>query len=507
MRIFYEIVHSWHRTSCKAEHNEIVQRYASLLLCGALLATTFVTLAEEPKPLAPGEIVYIDVYRRPELSTTTQIDPNGAINLPYVGQVVIGGMSEQTASATVAERLRSVLKNPRVSVSRRLLDTGTGYRKAEMQTELIPLQNARAESLSESLQGMTSEGGAISFDADTNTLIITDTPAAICNIMAVVNRLDQMQSQLTQVRIQAKIAEVRAGAMKELGIRWFIQGEEGAGSYYPLPTQNPYISGLHGQSGDPINNETVGTANDRNVSGIGRRLVNDLSPDRRMTLPVQVPKPGQLAIGFFNGYVDVGVLLDALVADNKAELLASPNILTVNHKTAEIRSTEEFPYKEYGVDYGRTTFSTKFMDLGIILRVTPHVLNDEQGTYVKLELEPEVSYPAGSSDGVPIRSVRRSKSVANVRDGQTLVIGGIFRNDNTNMQTGVPGLRKIPIVGGLFRHTEKVKSQTELMVFVTPTVHDTPESVTWDRMLNVTSASSVMNQNPPQEKSGENRRE
>jgi len=494
-----------------ARENPLRQKSPWTILIAFALINTFLACsavpAEEVKPLAPGEIVYVDVYRRPELSTTTQIDSNGAITLPYVGQVSISGMSEQAASAAVAQRLQIVLKNPRVTVSRRLLDTGTGYRKAEMQTELIPLQNARAESLCEALQGMTSDGGAIGYDPDTNTLIITDTPATVRNIMSVVSRLDQMQSQLTQVRIEAKIAEVRAGAMKELGVRWFVQGEEGAGAYYPLPTQNPFISSLHGQSVEPLNNEMVGAQNDRSLSGLGRRLVNDQSPDRRMTLPVQVPKPGQLAIGFFNGYVDVGVLLDALVADDKAELLASPNILTVNHKMAEIRSTEEFPYKEYGVDYGRTTFATKFMDLGIVLRVTPHVLKDEQGTYVKLELEPEVSYPAGSSDGVPIRSVRRSKSIANVRNGQTLVIGGIFRNDNNQIQTGVPGLRKLPVLGGLFRHTEKVKSQTELMVFVTPTIHETPDSVTWDRMLNVTSAAEIINSVPQRETSGESRRE
>jgi general secretion pathway protein D len=187
------------------------------------------------------------------------------------------------------------------------------------------------------------------------------------------------------------------------------------------------------------------------------------------------------------------MLIDALAADNKAELLASPNILTVNHRQAEIKMTDEFPYTEFGTEVsGRANFSTKFLDLGIKMVVTPHVYRDEEGKYVKLEFEPEVSFPSGSNNGVPIRSVRSYRGESNVRDGQTLVVGGIYRNDLRNVQQKVPGVGNLPLVGNLFKHSEKARSQTELMVFLTPTVHDTPETVTWDRMLDVTAKSEIV---------------
>jgi type II secretory pathway component GspD/PulD (secretin) len=170
----------------------------------------------------------------------------------------------------------------------------------------------------------------------------------------------------------------------------------------------------------------------------------------------------------------------------------------VNHKRADISMVDEFPFTEFGTESsGRSNFSVRFLDLGIKMGVTPHVFRDDTGVYVKLEFEPEVSYPAGSSDGVPIRSVRKYTGESNVRDGQTLVVGGIYRNDLRDIEQRVPGLGKVPVLGNLFKRTEKSNSQTELMIFLTPVVHESPETVTWDRMLDVTANSKIVAPNIP----------
>jgi type II secretory pathway component GspD/PulD (secretin) len=114
------------------------------------------------------------------------------------------------------------------------------------------------------------------------------------------------------------------------------------------------------------------------------------------------------------------------------------------------------------------------------------VYKDAGGPYVQLDLKPEVSFARGTSNGVPIRAVRSSNNVSNVRNGQTLVIGGIVLNDERNVMQGVPGLSKLPLLGSLFRHKERSRSRNELMVFVTPTIHNEPETITWDRMINLT---------------------
>ncbi len=435
----------------------------------------------------PGDLVYVEVLRHPELSTTAQVDANGNVNVPYIGNVNVAGLNEADAGQRLTGAMTRILKNPRVTVSRSAPVTplAAPYRKSEMRTELVPLKNGNAEQLCKHLQSISSEGGSVTYDPDTNCLIVTDSPTAIQNILSVIQRLDEMQNQLTQVRIEAKIAEIQSGAIKNLGVRWFVQGQDVLGGYYSMPTQTALVNSLLGDQASPQANEQVGDSN--GGSGNSRRFVNDLNFDRRLNAPVQVPKIGQLFLGGLTSHVDVGVMLDALMADNKAELLANPSILTVNHKRAEIRSTEEQPYTEFGTDIGgRSTFSTRFLDTGIKLFVTPHVYEWEGGTCVRLELNPEVSYVTGTSNGVPIRSVRSSVAEARVRDGQTLVVGGITRNDYSKSVQKVPGFGDVPVLGALFKRTEKTKTQTDLMVFVTPTVHNSPDTVTWDRMLDLT---------------------
>jgi len=436
--------------------------------------------------ISPGDTLFVDVYRRPELSTSAQVDANGNIPVPYVGNVQVAGVSEQEAAERVQNALLTILKNPRVTISHSATarPAMAAPRTADMKTQVINLNNGNADVLSKTLSGMNSSGGSISPDPNTNSLVITDTPATIQNMIAVIAQLDQMQSQITQVRIESKIAEVEQGAMKQLGVRWFSNSSEVTAGYYPAAQQ---LLGT-GQTANSLANENIGGSNSTYGNSTGRRFVDDPNFDRRLQVPLQVPTAGQMFFGLLSHGVDIGTLIDALVQDNKAEVLASPMILAVNHKPAEIKMADEFPYTEASQSYGGMAYSVKFMDLGIKLEVTPHVYKDSTGPYVQLELTPEVSFAAGVSNGVPVRSVRSSNSVANVRDGQTLVIGGIVLNDEHNAVQGVPGLSKVPVVGNLFKRKEKSRSRNELMIFVTPTIHEAPESVTWDRMINLTGA-------------------
>ena len=436
--------------------------------------------------IRPGDILYVEVYRVPEMSRTYLVGEDGAVRLPYISPVPVGGMDEATAAEAIKQGLNPILRNPRVTVTRSdigIMSEVTG-RTADMQLEVIPLRNSNADTMSQVLEGMTSPGGNVSHDPDTNSLLVTDTPAAIKNMMNVIARIDQMQSQMMQVRIETRVAEVREGALKELGVRWFVQGDHLSGGYVPPGRRLSSTDLLRGGFG-PQANEFISRGDSDNDFLLQREFVGD-GFDQRLNIPVVVPLPGQAFLGYANAGIDVGAMIDALVANEDAELLANPTILTVNHKPAVIRMVDEFPYTEFGTEItGATNFSTKFIDLGIILEVTPHVYQDTIGTYVKLDLNPEVSFPSGIVNGVPIRSVRSSNTVANVRDGQTLIVGGILTEDEQNVETKVAGLGDIPIFGHLFKTKERTKLRKELMIFVTPTVHRRPEEVTWDKFVDV----------------------
>ena len=99
---------------------------------------------------------------------------------------------------------------------------------------------------------------------------------------------------------------------------------------------------------DPTFNEQIANTDFRNGAGVGRRFLNDGNLDRRLQVPVQVGAPGEMYLGFMNKGIDLVALLDALMADNKAEMLASPYIRTVNHKTAKIKMTQEYPFTDLG---------------------------------------------------------------------------------------------------------------------------------------------------------------
>ena len=431
-----------------------------------------------------GDFLYVDVYRHDDLSTRTQVDSDGNITINYVGQVHVAGLTENQASAKVSKYLKRILKNPRVTISKTGIATFTASpRKEDMKTDMIALSRGSAKAISTTLQGMSSEGGSVSYDQNTNTLLVTDTPSTIENIRSVITRLDEIDSQLAQVRIETKFVEVQAGALKEFGIRWWAHGKESSGGFYPPATQSPGLTQLSGTN-DPYKNERVGS-DVRSGSGIGRRYINSTDFNgRRLQVPVQIPATGQMFYGFMNKSVDIGAFLDALASDNKAELLASPVTLAINHRPAEVKLVDAYPYSaNTSFTGGATHYSTEFIDIGITMEVTPHIREEKPLPYVELDLNTEVSHFTGSSNGVPIRSVRSYKNTNIVEDGQTLTIGGVFRNDDKKFNQEMPVLGKVPVLRHFFRHKEKTKIRTELLIFVTPNIHRTPDSVTFENMV------------------------
>lgn len=486
--------------------------YAILAVACVVLAAGRAEAQPATGPIGPGDLVYIEVRGVPELTSTVQVNPSGNVRVTYVGEVHVGGLTESQAAAAISESLRSMLRNPRVTVMRNDAVLGSmpmAGRTDEMRTEIVPLHNANAENLAMVLRGMSSSGGRISFDRDTNTLILTDKPSALQNIMNIAARMDQMQAQLTQVRIETKIVEVRVGAIKELGLRWFVGGDHLGGGFYPPGTQSSQLNNLKGNL-SPNASEALGSDDSSGGSGGGggREFIGGREFGQRLQIPVQVPLLGQGFLSYVNAGIDIGAMLDALVSEDKAKILANPMLLTVNHQTATIKMVDEFPVLEFGTDLsGASLQSFDFMELGIVMEVTPHVYQDSGGTYVKMELRPEVSFPSGSANGVPIRSVRSSETVASVRDGQTLVVGGIMREEERQVDTHIAGIGKIPVIGLLFKHKERTSIRTELMIFVTPTVHRRPEDITLDKMLNLSKHLSKSDWIPLPETAREARKE
>ena len=300
----------------------------------------------------------------------------------------------------------------------------------ERTSTLLRINFAKAADLATLLkndqQSFLSENGAVSVDERTNTLIIRDTPEQIESVRHVIEKLD---IPVQQVLIEARMVTVKANVSKALGVRWGASNyglsapEEGAG----------FIKGMHVDL--PVTNP-AGT-----FSANLARLSDDILLDLELT---------------------------ALEQENKAEIITSPKIFTSNQQPAYIEQGTEIPYVETAA-HGATAvqFKKAVMGLSVTPLITPnnHVLMDL--TITQNTRGDTVATPTGPA--VAIDTQEMSTRVL-ARNGETIVLGGIFQEHNLNDDSRVPILGSVPVLGSLFSHEQQRKEKRELMIFVTPTI-------------------------------------
>ncbi len=303
-----------------------------------------------------------------------------------------------------------------------------GGGNGEAYTKVFRLQFASASKIKEAVAKSISTSGTIDVEEGLNALIIKDQPGVLDDISNLILNLDR---ETPQVIISAEVIEVNSGVLNEIGAQWIYQ----PGSHGQMATLNTQYNTL------PTNTANLGFA----TQSLGASLVYGEVTDK------------------FRG------MINALVTTSKAEVLSSPMITVVNNEKAKIEITEKFPYNQFsGYDaQGNPQYATEFIDVGIIMSVTPHI---KEGNIVNLELEPEVSFQTGERVGIPIRATRKATTKVNVRDGKTIVIGGLTSNKKTRTVYKIPILGSIPILGQLFRKNNDSVDKVDLMIFVTPRI-------------------------------------
>ncbi len=203
----------------------------------------------------------------------------------------------------------------------------------------------------------------------------------------------------------------------------------------------------------------------------------------------------QTALGFLDPYFENGMdlqfnrwrygstvlsaRLQVLLSEGKAELLANPRIVTINGKTAKFIAGNQIPYQTTRLAGTKIVYTTEFKDTGVILIVTPTI---QENDFILLQVEPEVTALAGRQDvilggdgtqaifkaSLPIFSTRKIQTNLLVKDGGTLVMGGLYRTDISKKMEKIPFLGSIPFLGILFRHTNESTRKSELVIFITP---------------------------------------
>ncbi len=293
-------------------------------------------------------------------------------------------------------------------------------------TKIIYLNFAKVDDMKTTLSKSLSSRGTIEGDVRTSSLVITDVPAKIEEIEQIARTLD---TRTPQVMIEAMLVDVKITKDDELGINWKIIHADRQYSWQDKETSNNYIE----------------------------------QPSALSSLSGTAVKVGWLQrMGSFR----LDGLIQAWVQSDKAKILASPKVLTLDNKEARIEIILQIPYIAEMSEQGNVSYS--FKEVGTKLHVTPQITS---GGFVSMELEPELSYQSGTTgDGQPIIDTRTAKINVLVEDGETIVIGGMRRIDDTRTYTKIPVLGDIPFLGTLFRKKDLNKIDTELLMFVTPHV-------------------------------------
>ena len=299
---------------------------------------------------------------------------------------------------------------------------------------------------------LLSDRGTVTIDERTNTLIIKDVADSIENIRELITKID---IPVRQVMIEARIVSATDSFSKEIGVRWGILSSGAA------TNRNLLVGGSNQTLADlkDFDIETT-TVNGQTVSYPSYNI----SRPGNLNVDLGVDNPaGQIAFGIL-GISDImlDLELSALQADNRGEVISTPKILTADKQTAKVSSGTQIPYQEAAAS-GAT--STSFKEAALSLEATPNITPDGK---IGLQLLVTNGRPVRSLDGqVAIAEDSVSTNVI-VEDGQTIVLGGVFRNNTSSEVNKVPFLGDLPYIGRAFRRDVRNNSKEELLIFVTP---------------------------------------
>ncbi|MGP5492435.1 type IV pilus secretin PilQ [Psychrobacter celer] len=336
---------------------------------------------------------------------------------------------------------------------------------APLRTEYIRLSYAKAQDVLTLIsQGSGSSGsssnraddnnsllsnrGTVTVDERTNTLIVKDVADSIENIHKLISKID---IPVRQVMIEARIVSATDSFSKEIGVRWGILSNGAANN------RNLLVGGSNQTLWDlkDFDVETT-TVNGQTVSYPSY----DITRPDNLNVDLGVANPaGSIAFGLLSmSDVMLDLELSALQADNRGEVISTPKILTADKQTAKVSSGTQIPFPTEASGGGTTI---EYKEAALSLEATPNITPDGK---IGLKLDIKNASPN------PDRSISEDSISTNVvvEDGQTVVLGGVFKNRASNGVDKVPFLGDLPYIGRAFRKDVRRNSKEELLIFVTP---------------------------------------
>jgi type II secretory pathway component GspD/PulD (secretin) len=276
-------------------------------------------------------------------------------------------------------------------------------------TRTFTLSYAEVGKIAHLLKPMISSNANLDVNERENALVVTDIPGNMLRLASLIRSLDKKSRQ---VMIEAKIVEISLNNEMDLGINWNTANN---------PTANPRL--------------TVASA--------------------------------PAAIGLLQNGIDLNATLSVLESRGGANIISNPRIATLDNQAATLSASQNIPYNTSVVSNGVVRTGVEYLELPITLSVTPHISKSNQVLLSPATLTVTTVTNPGNP---PETATRTATTQMMVADGETVAIGGMVRNIETNKESKVPLLGDIPLLGYLFKSTVVSKDKVELVVFLTPHV-------------------------------------
>jgi type IV pilus assembly protein PilQ len=331
---------------------------------------------------------------------------------------------------------------------------------APLRTELIQVNYARALDLAALISAgdtsLLSERGRVTVDERTNTMIVLDSRDKLSEVRRLVERLDV---PVRQVLIESRIVVASDNFRRDIGARFGVTGVASSGNSGLVTTSGNNVLGT-----DPIVNSFIAN------QGFPVTLPGSALNRYNVNLPAN-PAAGQagaIGLAILGSDFLIDLELSALQSEGRGEVISTPRVITANGKQALIEQGREIPFQT--TEGGNQNASVSFKKAVLSLSVTPQITPDNR-ILMDLDVTNDTvgeNVPVAGGGTAPSIDTRRVTTQVLVRTGDTIVLGGVFEQSNSEGRTKVPLLGDIPLLGALFRSTTRESIKRELLIFVTP---------------------------------------
>ncbi|MDE3245061.1 MAG: type IV pilus secretin PilQ [Acidobacteriota bacterium] len=350
-------------------------------------------------------------------------------------------------------RVAKVEKLQKEENDRKSLDEAKAL-AGDLQSVSYPLSYAKVGEVKGILEKIITKRGSIITDERTNTMIITDLPR---NLPLVADLIAQLDVQIQQVEISARVVEASGSFDKAFGVKW--PTANGGGTDLTVNGSAATWGAIDTPSWNSINNRP----------GPGQNAVGLAFAPGKAGITDIAGAAAEYWVSFLSNRVSINFILQALEKEGKVKIVSQPKLVTQNNKAAKVLAGEKIPYPSQQGGAAGGAITVAFVEANLELDVTPQITND--GTILMdLKIEKSEADFSRTVQGSPTILRKSITTTVLVKDGGTAILGGVYTNNTSNGTTGVPFLSKLPLLGWLFRSKTNSEKNAELLIFITPRI-------------------------------------